>query len=146
VWHTEAGLGLYVLSNTTITTSHQNLVRQLTNQHRHQLVGSTDLRDQTGQWHRPQIWAVVSTPILDILQEASYGATFKLAISGNSISFMGYSFVDDTDLVQTGPCITSTSQELLPLMQAALLLWEQGLQATGGTLVPSKSFWYHIDF
>jgi len=94
----------------------------------------------------PQIWAVVSTPILDILRDAGYGATFKLAISGASVSFVGYSFVDDTDLVQTGPSLLSTSQEVLPLMQAVLSLWEQGLRATGGALVPSKSFWYHIDF
>jgi len=94
----------------------------------------------------PQIWAVVSTLILDILQEAGYGVTFKPAINGSSVSFVGYSFVDDTDLVQTGPHIDSTSQEVLPLMQAALLLWEQGLRATGGALVPSKSFWYNIDF
>jgi len=94
----------------------------------------------------PQIWAIVSTPILDILQEAGYGATFKLAISGSSVSFISYSFVDDMDLVQTGPHIDSASQEVLPLMQAALLLWKQGLRATGGALVPSKSFWYNIDF
>ncbi len=85
-------------------------------------------------------------PILDILREADYGATFKLAISGSSVSFVSYSFVDDTDLVHTGPHIDSTSQEVLPLMQVALLLWEQGLRATGGALVPSKSFWYNIDF
>jgi len=60
--------------------------------------------------------------------------------------FMGYSFVDNTDLVQMGPHIESTSQEVLPLMQATLSLWEQGLLATSGALIPSKSFWYHIDF
>ncbi len=38
-----------------------------------------------------QIWAVVSTPILDILREAGFGTTFKLTISGQSVSFMGYS-------------------------------------------------------
>jgi len=94
----------------------------------------------------PQIWAIVSTLILDILREAGYRATFKLAISGSSVSFISYSFVDDMHLVQTGPHIDSASQEVLPLMQAALLLWKQGLRATGGALVPSKSFWYNIDF
>jgi len=47
----------------------------------------------------------VSTPILDILREAGFGASFRLAISGQSMSFVGYSFVNDTDLVQTGPNI-----------------------------------------
>ncbi len=94
----------------------------------------------------PQIWAVVSTPILDILREAGFGTTFKLVISSQSISFVGYPFVDDTDLIQTGPTINSTGQEVLPLMQAALSLWEQGLRATRGALVPAKSFWYNINF
>ncbi len=94
----------------------------------------------------PQIWAVVSTPILDMLQEAGFGAGFKLAISGTRVSFVGYSFVDDTNLVQTRATINSTGQEVLPLMQAALTLWEQGLRATGRALIPEKSFWYLIDF
>jgi len=62
------------------------------------------------------------------------------------MSFVGYLFIDDTDLVQTGPTLTSTGQEVIPLMQAVLSLWEQGLQATGSALVPKKSFWYLIDF
>jgi len=94
----------------------------------------------------PQIWAIVSTPILDMLRDAGFGASFKLAVSRNQVSFVGYSFVNDTDLIQTGPTITSTDLEVIPLMQAALTLWEQGLRATGGALVPEKSFWYLIDF
>jgi len=31
-------------------------------------------------------------------------------------------------------------------MQAALDLWNNGLSAMGGALVPEKSFWYAIDF
>jgi len=96
----------------------------------------------------PQIWAVVSMPILDMLrEEAGFGAGFKVAISGTQVSFMGYSFVNDTDLVQTGPSLTSTGQEVIPLMQEALSLWEQGLCTTGRVaLVPERSFWYLIDF
>jgi len=81
-----------------------------------------------------------------MLQEAGFGASFKLTISGTQVSFVGYSFVDDTDLVQTGPSLTLMGQEVILLMQAALSLWEQGLCAMGGALVPEKSFWYLIDF
>ncbi len=34
----------------------------------------------------------------------------------------------------------------MPLMQAALDLWNQGLSTTGGALIPEKSFWYSINF
>jgi len=126
--------------------------------HIHSLFGDSQISAGTELWAvpisgigqgngaGPQIWAVVSTPILDMLREVGFGAGFKLAISGTRVSFVGYSFVDNTNLVQTGPAIISTGQEVLPLMQAVLALWEQGLHATGGSLVPQKSFWYLIDF
>jgi len=93
-----------------------------------------------------QIWVVVSTPILNLLRQEGYSTTFKASISGNKIHFVGYLFVDDTDLIQTGPTITTSEMDTLPLMQAALDLWNQGLRATGGALVPEKSFWYSINF
>jgi len=62
----------------------------------------------------PQIWAVVSTPILDILHKAGFGASFKLAISSTHVSLVGYSFADDTNLVQTGPTLCKQDQPSLP--------------------------------
>jgi len=94
----------------------------------------------------PQIWAVVSTPILNLLRQEGYGAAFKAAISSNQIQFVGYSFIDDTDLIQTSLTIHTSSAETLLMMQAALNLWNNGLRATGRALVPAKSFWYAIDF
>jgi len=94
----------------------------------------------------PQIWAVISTPILDLLRQEGYGAVFKAAISSNQIQFIGYSFVDNMDLIQTGPTIHSMAVETILLMQVALDLWNNGLQATGGALVPTKLFCYAINF
>jgi len=99
-----------------------------------------------GNGARPQIWAVISTPILNLLRQEGYGAAFKATISSDQIQFAGYSFVDDMDLIQTGPTIYSSSVETLLIMQAALDLWNDGLRATGGALVPAKSFRYAIDF
>jgi len=94
----------------------------------------------------PQIWAVVSTPILDLLCQEKFRAAFKASISNNHIAFIGYSFVDNTDLIQTGPNIDSTCDNILPLMQATLDTWSAGLQVTSSALVPAKSFWYAINF
>jgi len=94
----------------------------------------------------PQIRAVISTLILDLLQQEGYGAAFKAAMSSDQKQFIGYSFVDDMDLIQTGPTIKSTTGDTLLLMQAALNVWNSSLSATGGALVPEKSFWYLIDF
>jgi hypothetical protein len=54
----------------------------------------------------PQIWAVVSTPVLNMLRHEGYGVYFRTAITGTTISFVGYAFVDDTDL-----CVTTVSPD-----------------------------------
>jgi hypothetical protein len=46
----------------------------------------------------PQIWAVVTTPVLNYLRSEGYGVAFKTSISGEDlIRFVGYAFVFDTN-------------------------------------------------
>lgn len=49
----------------------------------------------------PAIWVIVSSPVLGMLQSKDFGTFFKTTITGKEVRFVGYSFVDDTDLVQT---------------------------------------------
>jgi hypothetical protein len=91
----------------------------------------------------PQIWAVVSTPVLNLLRHEGYGAYFQKA---TTISFVGYAFVDDTDLCITGQNPNDTEADVALRMQQALDLWEGHIRATGGAIVPEKSHWYLIDF
>ena len=49
----------------------------------------------------PIIWAVVSSPLLQILKEDGYGTFFQSSISRLPIRTVGFAFVDDTDLIQT---------------------------------------------
>jgi hypothetical protein len=53
----------------------------------------------------PKIWAAVSTPVLHMLRQEGYAAFFKTALSGDGLSFVGYTyaFVEDIDL-----CVAST--------------------------------------
>jgi len=94
----------------------------------------------------PQIWAVVSTPVLNMLRAEGHGAFFKAAISGDDISFVGYAFVDDTDLVSTSKTLSPTGKEVSELLQESVDDWEGGIRVTGGAIVPEKSHWYLIDF
>jgi len=64
---------------------------------------------------------MVSIPILDMHWEVGYGAFFKLAMNSTRVYFVGYSFVDDTDLIQTGASLSSSGQSVIPLMQAGSL-------------------------
>ena len=75
-----------------------------------------------------------------------FGAHFISPLSKEKICFVGCSFVDDTDLVYTSFDSTDTLDDITPLMQNAINTWEGGLKATGGALVPEKSWIYPIKY
>jgi hypothetical protein len=93
----------------------------------------------------PVIWALVSTPLLNLLISKGLGCSFISPISKSHVSFVGYMFVDDTDLIQTVPT-GKPYTEVLSLLQQSVDTWEGSLKATCGAIVPEKTFWYLIDF
>jgi hypothetical protein len=93
----------------------------------------------------PAIWAVVSTPVLKIMKGEGFGFMYKTSIEGKQLHFVGYSFVDDTDIIQSGQP-GEPFQVLARHIQAAMDTRECGLWATGGALEPEKSCWYLIRF
>ena len=42
----------------------------------------------------PMLWAVVSTPVLKVMRQEGFGTFFRACITGNTIRFVGYSFVN----------------------------------------------------
>ena len=99
-----------------------------------------------GNGASPTIWAVVSTPVLNMMRANGFGTTFCSALNGDIINFVGYSFVDDTDLCQTAQTQGELASSVLAEMQEGLNMWEGGIRATGGAIVPEKSHWYLVDF
>jgi hypothetical protein len=100
-----------------------------------------------GNGASPATWVIISSPLLDMLRDAGNGAFFIEPISKKSSHLVGYAFVDDTDLVQfdlRDP--QETEEEMLDKMQDAISRWEGGLKATGGAIVPQKSFVYPVIF
>jgi hypothetical protein len=93
----------------------------------------------------PAIWAVLSTPLLNILRKRGFGCEFIAPISQLRFSFSGYSFVDDTDLIQA-LLERASHSEIVSLLQRSIDTWEGSLKATGGAIVPEKTFWQLIDF
>jgi hypothetical protein len=60
---------------------------------------------------------------------------------------MAYSFVNDTDLIQpTARTLQESKQDVALELQRALNTREGAIRATGGNIVPPKSFWYLIGF
>jgi hypothetical protein len=78
-----------------------------------------------------------------MMKYEGFGFMYKTSIEGKQLHFVGYSFVDDTDIIQSGQP-GETFQVLDTRMQAAMYTWGGGLRATGGALEPEKSFWYLI--
>jgi hypothetical protein len=101
----------------------------------------------------PAIWAVVSTPVLEMMRKNGHGAVFRLAISGASIKLVGFAFVDDSDIIQTASELDGDIDELLFAAQQGLDCFVGGMSATGGQVSapggqvnPKKCWWYLINF
>ena len=93
----------------------------------------------------PAIWALVSSPLLEILRNAGFGASLYSAIGREFFNMCGFAFVDDADIVQTG-LLFQRPEEVMRKAQTELKLWEELIKATGGALVPSKSDFSVISF
>ena len=94
----------------------------------------------------PAIWALVSTPILQVMKAQGCGTFFKASISGTEIRLVGYAFVDDTDLIQTGKTSGESIQQIIERTQQSLDLWEGLIHSTGGAMRVDKSCWWAVDF
>jgi hypothetical protein len=93
----------------------------------------------------PAIWAVVSTPLLDILRNMGFGFSYITHLSNQFIRCVGFAFVDNTDLLQVLHH-NSSREEVTKNLQESLDLWEGILSAKAGDIVPEKNFWYQVDF
>jgi hypothetical protein len=72
-----------------------------------------------------------------MLRADGFGTVFKLAISGDEIHFVGFSFVDDMDQIKTARTIEETAHNIVvEKMQGGVDCWIGGLQVTGSALVP----------
>ncbi len=93
----------------------------------------------------PAIWAVLSTPLLNLLFTKGCGCEFICPISQTPYNSVGYAFVDDTDVIESKLDMMD-HREAKNKLQIAVDTWEGGLKATCGAVVPEKTFWYLIDF
>ena len=108
--------------------------------------GSDDIPLQgvlQGNGAGPVIWLAVSIPLIQMLHRQGFGFRSKNPLTLLEYMVACYTFVDDTDLVNNS---STNPMELLSDMQRMINHWQGGLFATGGLLVPSKSYWYLVDF
>jgi hypothetical protein len=77
-----------------------------------------------------------------MMKDEGFEFMYKTSIEGKKIHFVGYSFVNDTAIIQSGQP-GEPFQVLATRMQAAMDTREGGLWATGGALDPEKVMLLH---
>jgi hypothetical protein len=92
----------------------------------------------------PAIWAVVSTPLLNVLRDKGFGCEIICPLSSKFFKFVGYAFVDDTDVIQSA--LIETPELAIQQLQSAIDTWEISLKTTCGALVPEKTVWWLVSF
>jgi len=92
----------------------------------------------------PAIWAVVSTPLLNVLREKGFGCEILCPLTSEFFRFVGYAFVDDTDIIQS--TLEDHPEKARAQLQQAIDTWEFSLKATCGALVPEKTVWWLVSF
>ena len=61
------------------------------------------------------MWAAISTPIFNMLRSAGFGVTILSALTKHVVKFVGFAFVDDTDLCHAAESVNQSGESLLPI-------------------------------
>ncbi len=99
-----------------------------------------------GNGSGPTVWACISAVLTSMMYALGHRVNFLAPLSLSLTVFVCYAFVDDTDVIHVGHSEEVPGEQVAKEMQEVVNCWEWGLRASGGTLVPSKSHWYLIDF
>jgi hypothetical protein len=94
----------------------------------------------------PAGWAVVSIVILNAHKEEGHSATFRCPISKTGGKLSAIIFVDDTNLLHINLNNIESIEKTHEALQQSVTSWGKKLIATGGSLKPSKCFYYLVDY
>jgi hypothetical protein len=73
-----------------------------------------------------------------------FGCEVVSPLSSQYHKFVGYAFVDDTDIIQSS--LTAKEHQVLESLQVAIDTWEHSLKATCCAIVPEKTAWWLVSF
>ena len=86
----------------------------------------------------PQIWSILSSIIFEILTERGFSVNFCSCLSKSLFSLLGFSYVDDCDLLQS----KDDTKDTIEAMQTVINNWTELMAVTGGQIEAKKSWWY----
>ena len=96
----------------------------------------------------PQVWAAVSSVMFEVMRKRGLTSHFILPISKKSLDLCGFTYVDDTDLIQSLGThqFSNNPDATLEKMQQSVDCWEGVAKSTGGAIASDKSWWCIIHF
>ena len=101
-----------------------------------------------GNGSGPQVWAVVSSAMFEVMRNLGLETHFTSPISQIELDLCGFAFVDDTDLI-AAMGNANDPDGTMEKMQEVVDCWEGVAKATGGALAPNdpgKNWFYLIHF
>jgi hypothetical protein len=91
----------------------------------------------------PTIWSILSSVIFEILHDKGFGVEFCSTISKQLFLLVGFSYVDDCDLIQSGEDPLTVARS----MQRVIQQWGDLMEVAGGALASSDTtYWYLVEF
>ena len=100
-----------------------------------------------GNGASPTTWVIISSVLIEMMRNLRHGGIITTPLSNKTHQIVALAYVDDTDLIIMDLKDSGiTGDEIMDRMQQAIEAWEGGLKATGGAIVPHKSWVYPIDF
>jgi hypothetical protein len=99
-----------------------------------------------GSCSSPAIWLLISSFIMDLLQNKAHGMTMEDILSSDTLRQFIEGFVDDMSIFTNLDYKNQNILELLKKGQSDGQLWESLLRTTGGELELSKCFYYLISW
>jgi exonuclease III len=88
----------------------------------------------------PAGWSAIAAVIINAMKKQGFGHSSWSLIRRRALTLVCFAFVDDTDIIHSHPDRSIPTSQVIEQAQKALTLWENLLRATGGALVPEKSY------
>ena len=95
-----------------------------------------------GNGCEPQIWSIISSILFSALFTQGFGIHFVKSFTTEISQLVGFIFVDDYVMIQSGDYIEATFSQ----MKIAVSEWEYLMIITVGCLAPHKNEWYLVDY
>ena len=88
-----------------------------------------------------QLFGPFSSVIFEILHEKGFGVEIRSAVSKPLFLLIGFSYVDDCDLIKSGEDPLTVARS----MQRVIQQWGDLMEVTGGALASDTTYWYLLE-